>query len=84
MKQTNNINEAVNMILNLMQSTIEYRGGFISKDRDFEPFGFMRITFWDKNFKEYNATTIINKKTKEETFADIMKAIRRDARTFIY
>ncbi len=83
MKHTNDINEAARLILNLMQSTIGYHGGFIVKDCDFMPYGFMRLEFRDKNFKMYNKTTIINKSTKEKTFADIAKAIRRDAKEFI-
>ncbi len=83
MKHTNDINEATRFILNLMQSTIGYEGGFIVKDRDFKPYGFMRLEFRDKDFKVYNATTIINKGTKEGTFTDIASAIRRDARKFI-
>lgn len=83
MKHANDIQEAVNLILNLMQSTIEYKGGFISKDKDFEPYGFMRLTFWDKNFKEYNATTIINAGSKNATAKQIIKAVLRDARCFI-
>lgn len=83
MKHTNDINEAARLTLNLMQTTIGYEGGFIVKDRDFEPYGFMRLEFRDKDFKVYNATTIINKGTKEETFTDIVNAIHRDARKFI-
>lgn len=82
MKRAKDIIEATNLILNLMQSTIEYKGGFISKDKDFEPYGFMRLTFWDKNFKEYNSTTIINDGSKYGTAPQIVKAINRDARCF--
>lgn len=83
MKHTNDINEATRLILNLMQSTIGYKGGFIVKDCDFAPHGFMRLEFRDKDFKVYNATTIINGYTKGETAAQIIDAILRDAKCFI-
>ena len=83
MKHTNDINEATRLILNLMQSTIGYNGGFIVKDQDFEPDGFMRLEFRDKDFKMYNATTIINGRTKNSTAEQIINAIIRDARCFI-
>lgn len=83
MKHTNDINEATRLILNLMQSTIGYHGGFIVKDRDFTPHGFIRLEFRDKDFKVYNETTIINGYTKGETAMQIIDAIRRDAKWFV-
>lgn len=83
MKHANDINTAANLILNLMHSTIGYNGGFIVKDRDFMPYGFMRLEFRDKDFKVYNATTIINAGTKNATAKQIAKAIMRDAKYFI-
>lgn len=83
MKHTNDIKEATRLILNLMQSTIGYNGGFIVKDCDFTPYGFMRLEFRDKNFNVYNKTTIINGRTKNSTAEQIINAIIRDARCFI-
>ena len=83
MKHTDNINEATNLILNLMQSTIGYNGGYIVKDRDFAPYGFMRLEFRDKNFKVYNSTTIVNSGSKCGTAPQITKAIMRDAKYFV-
>lgn len=83
MKRANDAVEAAKYILDLYESTIEYQGGFIVKDKEFEPYGFMRLRFMDNRFKEYNATTIINKGSKENTFYDVMAAIQRDAKIFI-
>ena len=61
------------------ESTVAYRGGFISKNRDFNGTRAVRITFWDSDFKPYKKIIMT---TDKQTFDDVWKTIERYAREF--